>query len=99
MSYSLYLWYWPVYLLLPQSVLGFGGWARTLVLIGLSMAAAVLSKILVEDPVRFRARWATGRGGLVALVAAAVVTVGVWAAVPQPSPGAGTVDLDRLSAP
>ncbi|GAA2663615.1 acyltransferase [Streptomyces lunalinharesii] len=98
-SYSLYLWHWPVYLLLPPSVLGFGGWPRTVVLIGVSIVAAVVSKILVEDPVRFRARWAVGRRGLVALVAAAVVATGVWAAVPQPRLGAGTVDLDRLTNP
>ncbi len=98
-SYSLYLWHWPVYLLLPEKTLGFGGWARTAVLIGLSLGAAELSKRVVEDPVRFRARWATGGRGLVALAAAAVVLAGVWAAIPQPQLGAGTVDLDRLMAP
>ncbi|MEU5092832.1 acyltransferase [Streptomyces sp. NPDC021356] len=98
-SYSLYLWHWPVYLLLPRDVLGFGGWARTAVLIALSLVAAVLSKRAVEDPVRFRARWATGGRGLVALAAAAVMAAGVWAAIPQPQLGAGTVDVDQLMAP
>jgi peptidoglycan/LPS O-acetylase OafA/YrhL len=98
-SYSLYLWHWPVYLLLPASVLGFDGWSRTAVLIGLSLVAAVLSKHLVEDPVRFRARWATGRRGVAALAVAAVLAAGVWAAIPRPHPGAGTVDVDRLSLP
>jgi peptidoglycan/LPS O-acetylase OafA/YrhL len=99
LSYSLYLWHWPVYLLLPASVLGFDGWSRTAVLIGLSLAAAVLSKHLVEDPVRFRARWATGRRGVVVLAVAAVLAAGVWAAIPRPHPGAGTVDVDRLYLP
>ncbi|MFF3747586.1 acyltransferase family protein [Streptomyces kronopolitis] len=99
LSYSLYLWHWPVLLLLPQKVFGIGGWVRAVLAIGLSLVAAVLSKLLVEDPVRFRARWATGRRGLVALLAAAVVTVGVWAAVPRPHPGAGTVDVQRLMSP
>ncbi|KIF67083.1 acyltransferase [Streptomyces sp. AcH 505] len=97
-SYSLYLWHWPLYLLLPAATLGFGGWARTAVLIGMSLVAAVLSRRLVEDPVRFRTRWATGGRGLVALAAAAVVAVGVWAAVPRPRLGVGTVDVDRLMA-
>ncbi|MFI2188811.1 acyltransferase family protein [Streptomyces sioyaensis] len=99
LSYSLYLWHWPVYLLLPQEVFGIGGWARTALAIGLSLVAAVLSKLLVEDPVRFRARWATGRRGLVALTAAAVVAAGVWTVVPRPQLGAGTVDVNRLMSP
>ncbi|MFG2827005.1 acyltransferase family protein [Streptomyces sp. NPDC048434] len=55
-SYSLYLWHWPIYVLLPQEALGFGGWPRTAVLIALSLIAAVLSKAVVEDPIRFGAR-------------------------------------------
>ncbi|MGV9855362.1 acyltransferase family protein [Streptomyces sp. NPDC003442] len=98
-SYSLYLWHWPVYLLLPDPVFGVGGWGRTALAIGVSLVAAVLSKVWVEDPVRFRAGWASGRRGLVALSAAAAVAVVVWAAVPRPHPGAGTVDVNRLMAP
>ncbi|MGW1289215.1 acyltransferase family protein [Streptomyces sp. NPDC002586] len=99
LSYSLYLWHWPVYLLLPQTVFGLGGWWRTAVAIGVSLLAAWLTKAGVEDPVRFRARWATGRRGLLALAAALAMAAGVWVAVPQPQPGAGTVDIERLTAP
>jgi peptidoglycan/LPS O-acetylase OafA/YrhL len=103
LSYSLYLWHWPVYLLLPEAIgiggVGIGGWGRTAVAIGLSLGAAVLSRIWVEDPVRFRARWAIGWRGLVALAAATAVAAVVWAAIPRPHPGAGTVDVDRLLAP
>ncbi|MCF3176205.1 acyltransferase [Streptomyces sioyaensis] len=99
LSYSLYLWHWPVYLLLPQEVFGVGGWARTALAIGLSLLAAVLSKLLVEDPVRFRARWATGRRGLAALTVAAVVAAGVWTVIPRPQLGAGTVDVNQLMSP
>ncbi|MEU1393803.1 MULTISPECIES: acyltransferase [unclassified Nonomuraea] len=98
-SYSLYLWHWPIFLLLPQEVLGVGGWGRDALAIGLSLPAAILSKLLVEDPVRSRARWATGRPGLAALAVAITVAVGTWAAIPQPSPGAGTVDVSRLGSP
>ncbi|MFK0292811.1 acyltransferase family protein [Streptomyces sp. NPDC090442] len=99
LSYSLYLWHWPVYLLLPQTVLGVGGWGRTAFAVGVSLLAAWLTKVWVEDPVRFRVRWATGRRGLFAVVAAVGVAVGVWVAVPQPNPGAGSVDVGRLTAP
>ncbi|WP_030901026.1 acyltransferase family protein [Streptomyces sp. NRRL F-5126] len=99
LSYGLYLWHWPVYLLLPADVLGFGGPPRTAVLIALSLAAAALSKKLVEDPVRFRARWATSRRGLAVLGATALVAAAVWAAIPQPTLGAGSVDVHRLMEP
>ncbi|AJT70007.1 hypothetical protein T261_8414 [Streptomyces lydicus] len=78
---------------------GIGGWWRTAVAIGVSLLVARLTKAGVEDPVRFRARWATGRRGLLTLAAAFAVAAGVWVAVPQPQPGAGTVDIERLTAP
>ncbi|MFJ4877222.1 hypothetical protein ACIP93_18650 [Streptomyces sp. NPDC088745] len=62
-----------------------------------SVAAAALSTYLVEDPVRFRARWATGRTGALALAAVYVVLVCLWGVIPQPRAGAGSVDLTRLT--
>lgn len=100
LSYSLYLWHWPVYLLLPRPLPwplgGLAGWGWTVTAIGLSMLAAVVSKVTIEDPVRSRARWATGRRGWVALAVAGVMAAGLWAAIPRPQPGAGTVDVSRL---
>ncbi len=95
-SYSLYLWHWPVYLLLlPRlSALGCGGAAA--VAIGVSLVAAVATQRLVEDPVRFRSGWARGRRGLLAVAALAMVGAGLWATLPAPVPGAGTVDISRL---
>ncbi|MEJ8652477.1 hypothetical protein WKI65_31440 [Streptomyces sp. MS1.AVA.3] len=99
LSYSIYLWHWPLYVLLPQEVLGFGGWPRTAVLITISVAAAVLSKMVVEDPVRFRARWATGRTGLVVLTAGTLAATALWVLIPRPQLGAHSVDVTRLNAP
>ncbi|MFI6502609.1 acyltransferase family protein [Nonomuraea typhae] len=90
LSYSLYLWHWPLYLLLPQSLI---------VAAGLSLLAAVVSKVAVEDPVRRRAGWTRGRRGWAALAATAVLVAGLWAAIPRPEPGAGTVDVSRLTQP
>ncbi len=53
LSYSLYLWHWPVLIILPWFL------DRTLeatdlwLLIGLSVILSVLSKYLVEDPLRY----------------------------------------------
>src|SRR5690606_39269130 len=94
--YSLCLWHWPVFLLLDEERLGLSGPPRTAVVLAVSVLAAWLSKVLVEDPVRFRARWAAGRGGVLALVAAFAVPAVLWALIPEPRTGAGSVDVTRL---
>lgn len=96
-SYSLYLWHWPAYLLLLPRLSGrLGDAGAAAVAIGVSLVAAVATKRLVEDPVRFRSGWARGRRGPAVVLALALVAVALWAAVPTPPPGAGTVDIDRL---
>ncbi|WP_413760740.1 acyltransferase family protein [Streptomyces sp. MMBL 11-3] len=97
LSYSLYLWHWPVFLLLPRTVLGASGWGRTAVAIGLSLGAAALTRRWVEDPVRRRAPWTVKRRGAVTLMAASALAVGMWLVVPQPHPGTGTVDVEQLT--
>ncbi|MFE4023719.1 acyltransferase family protein [Streptomyces sp. NPDC059101] len=95
-SYSLYLWHWPIYLLLSEERLGLTGWSRTVVILTVSLAAAWLSKVLVEDPIRFRAPWAKGRTGAAALLATFAALATLWALIPEPQTGAGTVDVTRL---
>ncbi|MDA3647877.1 acyltransferase [Saccharopolyspora indica] len=93
-SYSLYLWHWPVIVLLRPQLAGLGAWAQTVLVCAVSIGLAALSKHLVEDPVRFRARWARGRSGL--LVFAAVMTglAALWLALPAPAPA--TIDITEL---
>ncbi|MFG2111425.1 acyltransferase family protein [Streptomyces sp. NPDC048718] len=98
LSYSLYLWHWPVYVLLSEDRLGLTGWCRTAVLLAVSLAAAWLSKVLVEDPVRFRAGWAHGRTGAAAFLAALLALTALWILLPWPELGAGSVDLTQLTA-
>ncbi|WP_307796050.1 acyltransferase [Amycolatopsis sp. 195334CR] len=96
-SYSLYLWHWPVFLILSEERLGLTGWARTAVVCAVSLALAVASKALVEDPIRFRARWARGRTGVAAFAAATVALAALWVAVPRPP--VVQVDVTGLSLP
>ncbi|GGR89659.1 acyltransferase [Streptomyces aureoverticillatus] len=96
LSYSLYLWHWPVYLLLLPRLSALGDWGGIVVAIGVSVVAAAVTKRFVEDPVRFRAGWARGRRGLIAVVTVALAGAVLWAAVPEPVPGAGTVDVEQL---
>ncbi|MFE7661652.1 acyltransferase family protein [Streptomyces celluloflavus] len=95
-SYSLYLWHWPVYLLLSEERLGMTGWSRMAVILAASIAAAWLSKVLIEDPIRFRARWAKNRTGAAALLAALAALAALWALIPEPQTGADTVDITQL---
>ncbi|WHT22445.1 acyltransferase family protein [Crossiella sp. CA-258035] len=93
-SYSLYLWHWPVFLLLGKEKTGLDGWAWTLLVCAVSLALAVLSKVSVEDPVRFRATWARGHTGLVAFAASMAVVALTWIAVPRPA--AAVIDTGAL---
>ncbi|MGH3374024.1 MAG: acyltransferase family protein [Actinoallomurus sp.] len=89
-SYSLYLWHWPVIVLLsPQR-----GWIRTAVVCAVSVGLAALSKYLVEDPIRFHATWARGRSGVLAFAALMVGLAVLWLALPAPAPA--TIDITKL---
>lgn len=90
-SYSLYLWHWPVAVLLDPLL---DGWVRTTLVIAVSLALAAASTYLIEDPVRFRAGWARGRTGFIAFVVVSAVLICVW--VLLPSPGAEQIEVDLL---
>lgn len=72
LSYSLYLWHWPVYLVLTPDRTGVDGPALLLVRILTSGVLAYLSFRFVEQPIRFR-RLVLARPTL--LTIAAIVTV------------------------
>ncbi len=97
MSYSLYLWHWPIYTLLSPDRTDLSGWGLMAVRLLVSGAAAAISKYLVEDPVRFRAAWARGRRGVVVLVASMSGVALFWLVVPQPNTTAAVFTLDQLA--
>lgn len=66
-SYGLYLWHWPVYVVLSASRTGLDGWALNGLRVGVSLALAVASYHVVERPVRSGAL--RGRGAWVAALA------------------------------
>ena len=83
-SYGVYLWHWPVIAWLSTGSMSLHGWRLTLVVATISIAIAAVSRRLVEDPIRYRARWSRGRVGLAALVAAMVSLGLMWALLPMP---------------
>jgi peptidoglycan/LPS O-acetylase OafA/YrhL len=95
-SYSLYLWHWPVIVLLTPHLGDFGGWARTAVIGLVSVVLAALSKYLLEDPIRYRAAWARGAGGAVAFVVLMLALALLWVALPGPA--TPVVDVTQLGS-
>lgn len=73
-SYGLYLWHWPVYLVLTPDRTGLHGVSLLLVRLVCSVAIAALSFVLVEQPIRTR-QWTFARPGLSAGLAMGSVVV------------------------
>ncbi len=97
LSYSLYLWHWPMYALLSQQRTGLSGWPLFGLRLVTSFAAAALSKRLVEDPIRFTALWARGRSGVIALIGVTVAVAVFWVVIPHPETAPATFSLDQLA--
>jgi peptidoglycan/LPS O-acetylase OafA/YrhL len=51
-SYGVYLWHWPIYVVLDQSRVHLGGWPLLAVQIAVTIAVAVVSFRLAESPIR-----------------------------------------------
>jgi peptidoglycan/LPS O-acetylase OafA/YrhL len=94
-SYGVYLWHWPVLVLLPAAWTGLDGWARTAAVCAAAIALAAASKYLVEDPIRFRAGWARGRAGLLAFTLLMIGLAVLWWTAPEPPPVG--IDVSRLN--
>ena len=73
-SYGVYLYHWPIFMVMDHARTGLDGWALTIVRIGVTIAVAAISYRYVEQPIRNR-RILTGRQGRAAVVAAAAVAV------------------------
>jgi len=76
-SYGLYLWHWPLYLVLTPDRTGLDGWTLTAVRIAASVAVASLSYVALERPIRRgalapRSLAAAGAVGALLVVAALV---------------------------
>jgi len=90
MSYGLYLWHWPVYVVLSPDRTGWDGLALLVPRLALSTALAVASYRLVENPIRRDATWARTRRGIPLLVASIMRSTGEEAAAKEKDASAGT---------
>src|SRR3954454_15509958 len=98
LSYSLSLWHWPIYALLTERRTHLSGWSLFGVRVAVSFAAAAISKVLIEDPVRFRAAWARGRPGVAALISVTVCVGAFWVLVPHPDTAPAAFSLDQFAS-
>jgi peptidoglycan/LPS O-acetylase OafA/YrhL len=92
-SYGVYLWHWPVVLVLDEDRAGFGGPGLFAARVAVTLAVATVSYVVVERPVRQRIwrrvdqpmrQWVPAlTGGLALVVAALVFPVGAAAVAPD----------------
>lgn len=76
LSYSIYLWHWPLIVLYPYVMNRPIGLVGGLVIVGLAVGLAWLTKRYVEDPVREGAFWATRRTRSYLFAATGAVAIG-----------------------
>ncbi|NBU96516.1 MAG: acyltransferase [Actinobacteria bacterium] len=97
LSYSLYLWHWPVYIVVADRT-DLDGWWLTLVRVAATVVVSVIAYQMVEQYVRRRAQWAHGRRGTIS-TAVAMATVSIWwVALPTPTRLVAGVDATRVLA-
>ena len=96
-SYGLYLWHWPVVVLLTRASTGMPGWLVDPVRVALTLVLATASFYLVEQPARRRRLRGTG-GLALAPVGVACVAVVVALATMAPTFSASAVEPPALAA-
>jgi hypothetical protein len=102
-SYEMYLWHWPTYLVVTPDRTGLDGLALLAVRLSVVVALAFATARLVDDPIRRGVRLRTPNLARLAAGAAVVVlTIGVFAATigAQPALSGNVGDLaDQSTAP
>ncbi len=97
LSYSLYLWHWPVYIVVADRT-DLDGWRLTLVRVAATVVVSVTGYQLVEQYVRRRAQWAHGRRGTISTAVAMAAVSIWWVALPTPARLVAGVDATRVLA-
>ena len=74
-SYSVYLFHWPVFILLNEDRLGFDGLALSLIRLLVSLCLGLISARVIENPIRLRQVLKGGRQASWAFVVSLIVTM------------------------
>jgi peptidoglycan/LPS O-acetylase OafA/YrhL len=100
-SYGLYLWHWPIYVVFNEARVGFGGWRLLGIRLAITFAIAIVSYRFVEMPCRRGAlrpatlRWATPAAAAL-LVAVTIVSTRGYVA-PMPAAAESLSDPNQAS--
>ncbi|KQP56391.1 acyltransferase family protein [Agreia sp. Leaf283] len=102
-SYGIYLWHWPLVVLVPLASGQPLGNVAKVAIIGASLALAAVSKVLVEDPFRYGQFWTfrIRRGfypAIAGMAAVCVVCAGSLFFISATAPQAGDGALPALGA-
>ncbi len=76
-SYGLYLWHWPLYVILSERRLGFGGWKLSALRLTATLLVSVVSFIYYERPIR-RHGLRFGKPGWVVAGVTALAAASLW---------------------
>lgn len=99
LSYSLYLWHWPIYAVVNSRSTGLDGLSLLAVRLALSIAAAMASYHLVEVPLRHKAAWTHGSTGRWVFVGSMAAVALLWVVTPPPVTDVARFDPGSISAP
>jgi peptidoglycan/LPS O-acetylase OafA/YrhL len=97
LSYGLYLWHWPLFVILSPDRTGLDGPLLATVRIAASFVAAYVSYRFVEDPLRHRARWMRGRLGVVVMGLSVAGLLAFLVALPQPTSEIARFDASTVT--
>jgi hypothetical protein len=97
LSYALYLWHWPVFIFCTSERLDVDGLTLTAIRMGITLALSIASYLLVEQPIRHKAKWAHGSQGRQAFMATTLAAIVIWFVITTPS-STNAVDNDALVA-
>jgi peptidoglycan/LPS O-acetylase OafA/YrhL len=95
-SYSVYLFHWPVFILLNEDRLGFDGLALSLIRLLVSLCLGLISTRMIENPIRLRRVLKSGRQAswafVVSLILAVIAIAGISTASPSALAGVNAPD-------
>lgn len=98
-SYGVYLWHWPLYVVLSKQRMGFDGWGLTALRLAATLALALVSYRFLEQPIRKRGVTFGPPALVVPASVAASVACLLLATRAVPQPGAPALASEPIFPP